>query len=62
MEPRCFVRYHGVGSTRYLTKHRGWESVFRDYPDILTDTENRNAVKWNIQKVKDYLQKLEDKL
>ena len=41
---------------------RRWESVFRDYPDILTDTENRNAVKWNIQKVKDYLQKLEDKL
>ena len=39
-----------------------WESVFRDYPDILTNTENRNAVKWNIQKVKDYLQKLEDKL
>lgn len=44
------------------TMIRRWESVFRDYPDILTDTENRNAVKWNIQKVKDYLQKLEDKL
>ena len=41
--------------------HR-WESVFRDYPDILTNTENRNAVKRNIQKVKDYLQKLEDTL
>ena len=44
------------------TMIRRWESVFRDYPDILTDTENRNAVKWNIQKVKAYLQKLEDKL
>ena len=44
------------------TMIRRWESVFRDYPDILTDTENRKAVKWNIQKVKDYLQKLEDKL
>lgn len=41
--------------------HR-WESVFRDYPDILTDTENRNAVKRNIQKVKDFLQKLEETL
>ena len=41
---------------------RRWESVFRDYPDILTNTENRNAVKRNIQKVKDYLQKLEDTL
>ena len=37
-----------------------WESVFRDYPDILTNTENRNAVKRNIQKIKDYLQKFED--
>ncbi len=44
------------------TMIRRWESVFRDYPDILTDTENRNAVKRNIQKIKDYLQKLEDKL
>ena len=41
---------------------RRWESVFRDYPDILTDAENRNAVKRNIQKIKDYLQKLEDTL
>ena len=41
---------------------RRWESVFRDYPDILTNTENRNAVKRNIQKIKDYLQKLEDTL
>ena len=41
---------------------RRWESVFREYPDILTDTENRNAVKRNIQKIKDYLQKLEDTL
>ena len=41
---------------------RRWESVFRDYPDILTDTENRNAVKRNIQKIKDYLQKLEETL
>ena len=41
--------------------HR-WESVFRDYPDILTDTENRNVVKRNIRKIKDYLQKLEDTL
>ena len=39
-----------------------WESVFRDYPDILTNTENRNAVKRNIQKITDYLQKLEDTL
>ena len=39
-----------------------WESVFRDYPDILTNMENRNAVKRNIQKIKDYLQKLEDTL
>ena len=39
-----------------------WESVFRDYPGILTNTENRNAVKRNIQKIKDYLQKLEDTL
>lgn len=44
------------------TMIRRWESVFRDYPDILTDTENRNAVKRNIQKVKDYLQKLEETL
>ena len=44
------------------TMIRRWESVFRDYPDILTDTENRNAVKRNIQKIKDYLQKLEDTL
>ena len=41
---------------------RRWESVFRDYPDILTDTENRNVVKRNIRKIKDYLQKLEDTL
>ena len=44
------------------TMIRRWESVFRDYPDILTNTENRNAVKRNIQKIKDYLQKLEDTL
>lgn len=44
------------------TMIRRWESVFRDYPDILTDTENRNAVKQNIQKIKDYLQKLEETL
>ena len=44
------------------TMIRRWESVFRDYPDILTDTENRNAVKRNIQKVKDFLQKLEETL
>lgn len=44
------------------TMIRRWESVFRDYPDILTDTENRNAVKRNIQKIKDYLQKLEETL
>lgn len=44
------------------TMIRRWESVFRDYPDILTDAENRSAVKRNIQKVKDYLQKLEDKI
>ena len=44
------------------TMIRRWESVFRDYPDILTDAENRTAVKRNIQKVKDYLQKLEEKI
>ena len=44
------------------TMIRRWESVFRDYPDILTDAENRNAVKRNIQKIKDYLQKLEETL
>lgn len=44
------------------TMIRRWESVFRDYPDILTDADNRSAVKQNIQKVKDYLQKLEDKI
>ena len=44
------------------TMIRRWESVFRDYPDILTDAENRNAVKRNIQKVKDFLQKLEETL
>ncbi len=44
------------------TMIRRWESVFRDYPDILTDAKNRSAVKRNIQKVKDYLQKLEDKI
>lgn len=42
------------------TMIRRWESVFRDYPDILTDADNRSAVKRNIQKVKDYLQKLEE--
>ena len=44
------------------TMIRRWESVFRDYPDILTDAENRNVVKRNIQKVKDFLQKLEETL
>ena len=44
------------------TMIRRWESVFRDYPDILTDADNRSAVKRNIQKVKDYLQKLEEKI
>ena len=42
------------------TMIRRWESVFREYPDILTDADNRSAVKRNIQKVKDYLQKLEE--
>ena len=42
------------------TMIRRWESVFQDYPDILTDADNRSAVKRNIQKVKDYLQKLEE--
>ena len=43
------------------TMIRRWESVFRDYPDILTDTENRECCQMRtIQKVKDYLQKLED--
>ena len=44
------------------TMIRRWESVFRDYPDILTDADNRSAVKRNIQKGKDYLQKLEEKI
>ena len=39
---------------------RRWESVFRDYPDLLTDAGNRAVVKRTIQKVKDYLQRLED--
>ena len=39
---------------------RRWESVLRDYPDLLTDAGNRAVVKRTIQKVKDYLQRLED--
>ena len=37
---------------------RRWESVFRDYPDLLTDAGNRAVVKRTIQKVKDYLQRI----
>ena len=39
---------------------RRWESVFGNYPDLLTDAGNRAVVKRTIQKVKDYLQRLED--
>ena len=39
---------------------RRWESVFRDYPDLLTDAGIVLVVKRTIQKVKDYLQRLED--
>ena len=39
---------------------RRWESVFRDYPDLLTDAGNRDVEKRTIQKIKTYLQRLED--
>ena len=41
---------------------RRWESVFREYPDILSDAENRAAVGRTIQKLRDYLKNLEDKM
>ena len=41
---------------------RRWESVFRDYPDILSDAENRASVERTIQKLRDYLKNLEDKM
>lgn len=34
---------------------RRWESVFREYPDILSDAENRASVGRTIQKLRDYL-------
>ena len=41
---------------------RRWESVFRKYPDILSDAENRASVGRTIQKLRDYLKNLEDKM
>ena len=41
---------------------RRWESVFREYPDILSDVENRASVGRTIQKLRDYLKNLEDKM
>ena len=41
---------------------RRWESVFREYPDILSDAENRASVGRTIQKSRDYLKNLEDKM
>lgn len=41
---------------------RRWESVFREYPDILFDAENRASVGRTIQKLRDYLKNLEDKM
>ena len=41
---------------------RRWESVFREYPDILSDAENRASVGRTIQKLRDYLKNLEDKM
>lgn len=41
---------------------RRWESVFREYPDILSDAENRASVGRTIRKLRDYLNNLEDKM
>lgn len=41
---------------------RRWESVFREYPDILSDAGNRASVGRTIQKLRDYLKNLEDKM
>lgn len=41
---------------------RRWESVFREYPDILSDAENRASVGRTIQKLRDHLNNLEDKM
>lgn len=41
---------------------RRWEITFREYPDILTDADDRAAVKRSIQKVRKYLQDLEEKM
>lgn len=41
---------------------RRWESVFREYPDILSNAENRASVERTIQKLRDYLKNLEDKM
>ena len=41
---------------------RRWESVFREYPDILSDAKNRASVGRTIQKLRDYLKNLEDKM
>lgn len=41
---------------------RRWESVFREYPDILSDAENRASVERTIQKLRDHLNNLEDKM
>ena len=34
----------------------------REYPDILSDAENRASVERTIQKLRDYLKNLEDKM
>ena len=41
---------------------RRWESVFREYPDILSDAENRVSVGRTFQKLRDYLKNPEDKM
>lgn len=41
---------------------RRWEVTFCEYPDILTDADNRAAVKRSIQKVRKYLEDLEEKM
>ena len=36
--------------------------LFREYPDILSDAENRASVGRTIRKLRDYLNNLEDKM
>lgn len=40
---------------------RRWESVFQDYPDILTDPENRAQVEKLIEKLQSYLTEVKDR-